>query len=116
MRTFEERLIAAEEELEAAGVAPSTSKPPIIRLLRHMGVQARPPHYASFATIFVAFGLAFAVGWGVLMWFLYWSSRGFPVWLMVGGSALAGVLFGLIMALYYRQSRNKLELTPWEDL
>jgi hypothetical protein len=49
------------------------------------------------------------------MWFLGWRANDVPIASAVTMSVVAGVLFGVITAAYFRWRANKLALPPWKD-
>jgi hypothetical protein len=93
--------------LAATGLSRSSYEPPLYRLLWRVGLFLPPPHFASFGFNFVFNGVWFGAVWGTIMWLLVWSHQSWS-----GDAAItavaAGVLFGLIMAVYFRYSARKL--------
>ena len=116
MSEYERKFAAAMAELEATDMWKSNHTPPVLRSLRSMGVQARPPHYAPFWSVVAIYALWFGVCWGALMWIFSWSEEDFTVLAAVGASAVAGVIFGVCMAIYYARGRKKHGLTAWDAL
>ena len=53
------------------------------------------------------------VFWGLLMWLITWSRQGVPTWIAVTASVLAGALFGVCMAIYFRRLARKHGLSAW---
>jgi hypothetical protein len=102
-------------DLAQRGVGKYTTAPPLYRLLWKLGIDVPPPHFAGFWPLAITMGVFFAVFWGIFMWFFLWRSEGTPPAVAVGSSLIAGVLFGLIMAAYYRWRASKLALPRWED-
>jgi hypothetical protein len=49
------------------------------------------------------------------MWFLIWRPGNLPPVAALAATLIAGTLFGVIMAAYYRWRARKLALPPWED-
>lgn len=116
MTEYERKLAAAMAEMAQTTMKRSNYNPPALRLQQRLGWEARPPHYATFWRITLGYALWFGTVWGIAMWFLSWRSAGFTVLAAVGAAALAGVLFGLIMAAYYKRAGRKHQLSRWEDL
>ena len=85
-------------------------------LLWRVGLLLPPPHFASFGLNFLLFAAGFGVLWGVVMWFLVWSRQGMSGGAAAGSAGVAGALFGLIMAAYYRHGARKHNLPPWSQL
>lgn len=114
--SFEEKYQKAIQELQATRIWKSNHTPPIHKLARAFGMEARPPHYSKPLNIFVLNGVYFALVWGVLMWFLFWSHDQMSAAVAIITSIVAGALFGGFMNLYYRISARKHNLTPWDEL
>ncbi|MFC6588266.1 DUF6404 family protein [Sulfitobacter pacificus] len=116
MTEYARRFAAAMAELEATKIWRSNYNPPMMKLQRRLGWKMRPPHYARFWRIAVGYALWFGPVWGVLMWFASWRGQGFSLLSAVGASAVAGILFGVLMAAYYARARRRHKLSKWEDL
>ncbi|MDV6315312.1 DUF6404 family protein [Idiomarina sp. HP20-50] len=114
--SFEERKRAALDELARSKIWQSNYQPPLLLFMWWLRKEAKPPHYNSFLRNTLSFGVFFGFFWGVVMWLLAWRTTGMPVLIAVLGSLLAGGLFGLSMALYYRISARKNNLPKWENL
>lgn len=114
---YEEKFKYAMEELATKkAILKSSGTPPLLKLLKKMGCEVRPPHYSSFVKNALFEGLFFAVSWGLLMAIFLWSPQNYPliVWLL--SSAAAGLMFGLSMAGYYKYSARKHKLSTWDEL
>jgi uncharacterized integral membrane protein len=61
-------------------------------------------------------GPSFGAIWGGVMWALTWRAQELPLGVAIVASLLAGVLFGLAMAAYYRWSGARAGLSRWQDL
>ncbi len=120
MSTAEQRyppkVQAALRHLDLAGVHRRHSAPPLHRLLWRMGFNVPPPILASVASNALLMGTWFTVGWGVLMWLLVWRNTHMPAGGAVFSALLAGVLFGLLMAVVMRVMRLRRGLPLWRDL
>jgi hypothetical protein len=103
------------EDFKQRGINPYTTAPPLYRLLWRVGIEAPPPHFASFGSIALLMGLFFGVFWGLVMWLLVWREDDVPIAIALIMSLVAGVLFGVIMAAYFRWRARKLALPPWKD-
>lgn len=112
--THGEKVAYLLKDLGQKRIGQYTIAPPIYRLLWRLGVEVKPPHFASFWSLVAPLGMAFGVFWGVIMWFFIWR-QSTPVSVAVGTAVLAGLLFGIIMALYYRGRARKLGLPKWAD-
>ena len=98
-----------------AGVWRWNGMPPYLRLFRRLGLEPRPPYYASFSKIALLFGTSFAVAIGFFHFFISpYQAPLFPMTLI--RLAAAGALFGISMAVWYRYVRTKNGLSSWDDL
>jgi ABC-type branched-subunit amino acid transport system permease subunit len=111
--THDEKVAHLLQDLGQKGVGRYTIAPLLYRLLWRLGIKVRPPLFASFWSLVVITGL----GYGLLLFVLMWPfvRQTEPVSAVVGTAALAAVLFGLFMAVYYRARAQKLGLQRWED-
>jgi hypothetical protein len=114
--SYPPKLNSALAKLAAAGIRPGNYAPPLHRLLWRAGLILPPPHLASFGFNFIFSAAWFGVGWGALMWFMLWSRDGTPGFAAAGMALLAGALFGLGMAAYYRRGARRFHLPPWSDI
>jgi uncharacterized membrane protein len=103
-------------EMAALGVGTYTAAPPFFRLLWGMGLRIPPPLFMGYVPLTLITGGIFAVLWGIGMWLISWRTQSdMPIWLAVVVSLLAGLLFGLGMASYYRSRSRKLPLPSWQN-
>jgi len=107
---------AALKLLAATGLNRLNYEPPLVRLLWRMGFDVPPPHFASFFYGAVVSGAAFAVLWGLLMWFMTWRSQGVSIPWGIGMATFTGLLFGIAMAGYYSIGRRKYNLPDWNSI
>lgn len=114
--SYEDRLGRAMAQLEASSISRLNYAPPMFRIARRIGLKPRPPHYISFTRAVLLLGPTFGLMWGALMWLLQWQSAEVPTAVMLFASLLAGGLFGLAMAGYYRWAGAQAGLSKWEDL
>lgn len=112
--TFDEKLAAAKTLLASKGLWRASYAPTLVALLWRLGVNIPPPHFAGFLGIFVFSGCGFGVAWGLVMWFVRWSSHGVPASDAVLYAASVGLLFGLAMASYYRYAARKHAIPTWD--
>jgi hypothetical protein len=113
--THEEKVAFLLNDLSQRGVSKYTVAPPLYRLLWRLGLEITPPHFASFWSLTLAMGAFFAIAWGIFMWLFLWRSEDLPAIADVCVSVIAGLLFGMTMAGYYRSRARKLALPPWES-
>ena len=114
--TFEEQLAAAHQELASKGVWHANYNPPLFWLLRQLGWSVKPPHYESWLTNFLVFGIGLGLIWSILLWFFSWQPMGAEPLFALRQVALFAGLFGLSMASLLWLRRKQLKLTPWEQL
>lgn len=113
--THEEKVAFAISDLTARGVSKGSVAPPVFQLAWKLGIQIPPPPFMSFFAVALFMGSFFAVGWGLLMWFVFWSRTGLNITEAVITSLGAGIVFGLGMAFYHRRKARKLGLPSWRD-
>ena len=114
--SFSEKYINAMEELGRSPILEGNYSPPLHKGLRRMGVELKPPHYAGFLANSIIAGIPFGILWGVLMWLVVWQSAQLPAAIAIWAGGMAGLLFGVMMAIYYRWSANRHHLSRWDDL
>ena len=102
--------------MDEAGIKRSNYNSAILVLLRKLGLNIKPFQYYSFIQSFIITSAWFATAWGLLMWFTTWQFSSAPVLIALSTSVFAGLLFGLIMALYFKRSAKKNNLSSWEKL
>lgn len=114
--TYDDAYAKAMDELEASPILEGNYAPPMHRLLRRLGYQPLPPHYAKFGLNWLMTGVPFGIIWGALMWLISWDVQDLSPIIALWASALAGTLFGFAIALYYRWSARRHGLSLWADL
>ncbi|MEZ9526002.1 DUF6404 family protein [Enterovibrio norvegicus] len=113
---FEQQLDHAHQVLLEKGFLPSSISPIIYRLARRVGIKVPPPQFCAFA-VNVLFGIAwFGTIWGVIMWFMQWRSLGVSVFYAFNASLLTGVVFGLLMASWYKFSAKRKGVPSWKEV
>lgn len=113
--THEEKVALAISDLTARGISKGAVAPPLFQLVWKLGIRIPPPHFKTFFGVALLTGSFFAMGWGLLMWFVFWSRTGLSTGQAVMTSLGAGILFGFGMAFYYRRKARKLGLPAWHD-
>jgi len=102
-------------DLASRGVGKMTIAPPAFALAWKLGIPIPPPHFLSFGTLALMMGGFFGVFWGILMWLVFWKRETLPAGGAFVASLIAGILYGLVMASYYRWKARKLGLPSWRD-
>jgi hypothetical protein len=131
--THREKVNCLIEDLRERGVGASTVAPPLFRLLWALGLEVPPPLLMGFVPLTLLMGFLFGFFWGLFMalFFLVWQFLGdgfgqalawerivakglFVVIVVAPCAALAGLLFGLTMAVYMRWKSAQLGLPSWD--
>lgn len=104
----------------ARGIRRLDAGPPFHRLLWAAGIDARPPHYASFGTNALMMGgfwggcmAVFSVAWAL---HLHPDGGAEVVAKAVCVALLAALAFGLVMASIFRSRARQAGLPAWEDI
>ena len=113
--TFKNRLAKAHKELESAGIWRSNYNPPPLSLLRKLGYLIPPPHYRSFLVNFISQTLYFSTIWGGVMWFFVWQDEHVDAHLACAVSISVGLFVAFFMAVYYKFSAKRHQLSNWSD-
>jgi len=111
--THDEKIKYLLQDFAKRGINRYTVAPPLYRLLWRLGIEVTPPHFASFWPLALFMGGFFAIAWGLFMSLSVWGDL--PLAVAVGASLFAGLLFGTIMATYYRWRARALALPRWQD-
>jgi len=91
-------------------------EPPYLRALWRIGLELPPPHFVPFSRIVISAMTWFSTTWGAFMWLFIWSEQGVTVISAVSISCVAGLFFGVAMAMYYAYGRRKYRLPEWTSL
>ncbi|MGZ5202035.1 MAG: DUF6404 family protein [Telluria sp.] len=102
--------------LAQTSIPPGSYRPLLIRLLWSLGVEVPPPHFMRFSRLALLSGVYFGVAWGLVMGAMYWARPGGSVRATAVGASVAGLFFGLCMAIHYGRARDKHGLPRWESL
>jgi len=113
---FEERRVASLAMLEATGMPRTSYAPLLVRILWQLRVKVPPPHFASFLGVFAVAATVFGFTWGLMMWLVRWSDQDMPLHRALVQIAFAGLVFGLLLALYYHYGARRHGLPKWEDI
>jgi hypothetical protein len=113
--THQEKVDQLIADLGQKGMNPYAVAPPLFRLLWALGLRVRPPLFMGFLSLTLLAGVFFGASCGLLMWLMPLRPRKLPVEVGAATSLIAGLLFGLSMATYYRWKFKRLRLPPWEN-
>jgi hypothetical protein len=112
--THREKVEHFIRDMQGRGVGPSTSAPPLFRLLWGLGLEVAPPLFWGFWPAFLVTGLPFAVGWGSGMWCCLGFPSGNMLALHAVVSLFTGLAFGACMAAFVRWTARRYNLPPWD--
>lgn len=113
--TFEEKVQAHIAHARAHHIAKGTAAPLLWRMFWKLGWQLPPPLFLGFATLVLIYGSFFGTFWGLTMYLLDWHARGISVPMALGLAALAGLLFGSLLAAVLRRTARRLALPAWDS-
>lgn len=113
MRNHRDDMLALVDQLRAHGVSPYVSAPPLWRLAWRLGWRWPTPLAMPFWELAFVQGTGFAVLWGAVMWITLWRLGDYSVERSFATAIIAGVLFGVSMASYYRSQRWRLDHTTF---
>lgn len=114
--SYDDKYVQAIAELERTAILEGNYAPPLHKALKRLGLSVRPPHYERFGFNWLITGIPFALLWGIFMWMISWNAQDVPVSIALFAAFMAGFLFGLALAYYYRWSAQKHQLSRWQDL
>lgn len=80
------------------------------------GDKHSPLPFAPLWQVFVVMTGYFSLGYGLWMYWTVWRAQGMPLLFACEVSLIAGVLFGLTMALFHLWRRKVNKLPDWKDL
>lgn len=113
---FDKHKNAALARLAQTPLARGNYQPLPTLILWMLGARVKPPHFQGFVANLLTSGIYFALVWGVLMWFILFAPREASPLAALQMSIFVGLLYGLVMAFYYRRSARKQGLPSWESL
>src|SRR5215471_7502388 len=111
--TPREKIDAAVEELRDRRVRSTTAAPPLYRLLWTIGIHVPPPLFQSFLGVITVQGAFFGLFMSGFVAFL--SGPGDRWELAIELGLASGLVFGLLMAAYFRWYARRLGLPRWAD-
>jgi hypothetical protein len=118
--THHEKTAFLLRDLGQRGLGPQHVAPAWYRLLWHFGIEARPPHFASFWWVAAVHSCLLAVFVCGPSWIITerWLGRSRP-WeyliIALAGIVLISVIIGVAFATGYRRQARELALPRWED-
>jgi hypothetical protein len=107
-----DKIHLAVDDLRARGVRKATAAPLLYRLLWRLGIATAPPLYQGFLGTFVLQGCVFGVPLGAVL--ACADRRLAPDGAILLGTA-GGIIYGALMALYFRIYAYRLGFPKWDD-
>lgn len=114
MQDFQRRVDAHLAHVKTHRIARGAAAPLLWRLVWKLGWQLPPPLFLGFGTHVLIYGGFFGSIWGLVMYVVAWKAQGMSLLMAAGFAALAGLLFGLVMATVMRRHKRRLSLPPWQ--
>lgn len=111
--SFDRSLDAYRDAMAARGVSPYTASPPLWRLLWAGGIALPPPPFLGFATLMLLSGTIYGLGMTLAFWMLGFDGPEKTFADAAGWGLIAGLVFGLAMAAYYRHLARQHRLGTW---
>jgi hypothetical protein len=110
---FKAKLDIALRLMESRGMWRSNYAPDIYRFLWFFGARIRPPHFARPIACAAFHTLeAYAISWMLLI-LARWLDYSLPVAILTIGAPVAGPIFGVLIAVYYRCNARRHGLPHW---
>ena len=113
--THREKVDRLVRELRQRGVSRYTTAPPLFRILWAAGLEIPPPFFIAFLPLMLLVVVSFGVLFGALAWLTEPVTFRLSSTILLLLSATAGLLFGVIMATYFRWKATRLGLTSWRE-
>ncbi|WP_380181953.1 DUF6404 family protein [Kalamiella sp. sgz302252] len=113
---FEKRKQLAIQLASEKGIAEKRCTSPLHRWFWRKGIKIPPPLFAPLWLNTLLSGTLFGLFWGILMWLISWRAQGTDPRIAVFSAVLAGVLYGLCMALMQYRQRKKHNLPGWKEI
>lgn len=113
---FEEKKECAIAIMESKKMWRSNYAPPLLRTLWKIGIKIPPLPFASFWQVTLLTGTLFGPVWGLLMWVFLWKSAGMLPTVAIIMSIVAGISFGVLMAVYHWWRKKVNKLPDWNTL
>jgi len=112
--THEQKVACFEKQLRDRGYWVSNAIPPVCRLLWRLGYKTPPPCFLSFPVAAISAGVAFAIVYVTFMWLIVWPANVAPSRVLTS-TTLAGIVYGLAMATFWRIRAKQLDLPSWDE-
>lgn len=113
---FEEKKNKAITLMEGKNMWRSNYAPPILRLVWKLGGKMPPLPFAPFWQTLLLFTLTFGALWGIFMGIVSGNNADFSSVALLIASCKAGLIFGVLMALFHHWRRRANGLPRWESL
>ena len=104
------------EVMVSLGVTPREAKPWLYRMLWRLGLEARPPPYATMLERFFVQGFPFAALWTLVMKLTAWRNQNVPM-VALGATFLAMTLVSMLTTHWsLKRTRSRMNLPDWEQV
>lgn len=114
--TFEQKKERAIAIMESKNIWKSNYAPPLIRGLWKLGLKIPPVPFMPFWQTTLIMGISFGLVYGIFIWFSAWEHRGMAFSVAIFISFTAGILFGLMMAIFNWWFKKRNNLPTWNEL
>lgn len=114
--TFEQKKEHAIAIMESKNMWKSNYAPPLIRGLWKLGLKIRPLPFIPFWQVTLITGNLFGLLYGLSMWFYVWKHSEMTLSVAISASFMAGILFGIAMAVFNWWLKVRNNLPTWNEL
>lgn len=114
--TFEQKKEHAIAIMESKHMWKSNYAPPLIKGLWKLGLKIRPLPFMPFWQSTLITGIFFGPLYGLFMWFSVWENNGMAIAVAISMSVMAGILFGIGMAIFNWWLKTHNNLPTWDEL
>lgn len=112
MATYEEKVKQWNKFVQEHKIPQNYAGFPTVLFMK-FGKDPSPLIFWSLGRITLLLGINYALMWGILMHLMSWRRTEIPVLYQIVSALLAGLFFGLFMALLYKRHFRKHHLISW---